>query len=66
MILLGLHWIVSSNSSVTPQNIHNIILDPIILHEEEMPPEQKHVTTYEELRKKNRDEYEQKRVQTYR
>ncbi|KAL1516845.1 hypothetical protein ABEB36_000691 [Hypothenemus hampei] len=40
--------------------------NPIVLHEEEMPPEQKNVTTYEELRKKNREEYEQKRLQTYR
>jgi len=43
------------------------VTDPIILHEEEMPPEQKHiVTTYEELRKRNREEYEQKRVPGYR
>lgn len=31
-----------------------------------MPPEQKHITSYEELRKKNREEYEQKRVPGYR
>lgn len=42
------------------------VADPIRLHEEEMPPEQKHITTYEELRKKNREEYEQKRVPGYR
>ncbi|CAH1104245.1 unnamed protein product [Psylliodes chrysocephalus] len=29
---------------------------------EEMPPEQKYATTYEELRKKNREEYTQKRI----
>lgn len=40
--------------------------NPIILHEQEMPPEQKHVTTYDELRKKNREEYEQKRLAIYR
>lgn len=31
-----------------------------------MPPIQKHTTTYEELRKKNREEYQQKRVGNYR
>ncbi|XP_060519543.1 OCIA domain-containing protein 1 [Cylas formicarius] len=39
--------------------------NPIVIQEEEMPPEQKHVTTYEELRKKNREEYEQKRLSSY-
>ncbi|ENN81843.1 OCIA domain-containing protein 1 [Dendroctonus ponderosae] len=54
----------------TPQGLDDAFRpsmdNPIILHEEEMPPEQKHVTTYEELRKKNREEYEQKRAQNYR
>lgn len=36
--------------------------NPIVICEEEMPPEQKHETTYEELRKKNREEYEQRRI----
>ncbi|KAJ8934251.1 hypothetical protein NQ318_008694 [Aromia moschata] len=36
------------------------------IYEEEMPPVQKHVTTYEELRKQNRDEYQQKRIGNYR
>jgi len=40
--------------------------NPIVLHEQEMPPEQKHVTTYDELRKQNREEYEQKRLAIYR
>lgn len=40
--------------------------NPIILHEEELPPEQKNITTYDELRKKNREEYEQKRLAIYR
>ncbi|XP_066256107.1 OCIA domain-containing protein 1 [Euwallacea similis] len=40
--------------------------NPIILHQEEMPPEQKHVSTYDELRLKNREEYDQKRIQAYR
>jgi len=36
------------------------------IYEEEMPPVQKHVTTYEELRKKNREEYQQKRTGVFR
>lgn len=36
------------------------------LYEEEMPPIQKHTTSYEELRKKNREEYQQQRVGLYR
>lgn len=36
------------------------VLDPI--YEEEMPPIQQHTTTYEELRKKNREEYQQRRT----
>lgn len=36
------------------------------IYEEEMPPIQKHNTTYEELRKKNREEYQQKRIGNYR
>ncbi|XP_018567692.1 OCIA domain-containing protein 1 [Anoplophora glabripennis] len=36
------------------------------IYEEEMPPIQKHTTTYEELRKKNREEYQQKRIGNYR
>ncbi|KAK9882053.1 hypothetical protein WA026_018903 [Henosepilachna vigintioctopunctata] len=32
------------------------------IYEEEMPPIQKHVTTYEELRKQNREDYQQKRI----
>lgn len=39
------------------------LLDPI--YEEEMPPVQEHSTTYEELRKKNREEYQRKRTGTY-
>ncbi|XP_050315860.1 OCIA domain-containing protein 1 [Anthonomus grandis grandis] len=39
--------------------------NPIVLHEEEMPPEQKHITTYEELRKQNRQEYEKQRMLNY-
>ncbi|KAL3285186.1 hypothetical protein HHI36_019305 [Cryptolaemus montrouzieri] len=35
------------------------------IYEEEMPPVQKHVTTYEELRKLNREDYQQKRVGNY-
>ncbi|KAF2892778.1 hypothetical protein ILUMI_13395 [Ignelater luminosus] len=34
--------------------------------DKEMPPVQKHVSTYEELRKKNREEYQQKRTGSYR
>lgn len=41
-----------------------VIVDPI--YEEEMPPVQKNVTTYDELRKKNREEYQQKRTLSYR
>ncbi|XP_057668533.1 OCIA domain-containing protein 1-like [Diorhabda carinulata] len=33
---------------------------------EEMPPEQKRTTTYEELRKKNREEYAQQRTSSFR
>ncbi|KAK4873348.1 hypothetical protein RN001_015377 [Aquatica leii] len=40
-------------------------LDNPIL-EEDMPPVQKSTTTYEELRKQNRDEFQQKRVGNYR
>ncbi|KAJ8982384.1 hypothetical protein NQ317_009639 [Molorchus minor] len=36
------------------------------IYEEEMLPVQKHVTTYEDLRKKNREEYQQKRLGNYR
>ncbi|KAG5893299.1 hypothetical protein JTB14_023509 [Gonioctena quinquepunctata] len=36
------------------------------LYEEEMPPIQKHTTTYDELRKQNREEYQNKRVGNYR
>lgn len=36
------------------------------IYEEEMPPEQKNTTTYEELRRKNREEYQHKRVGNYR
>ncbi|KAF5289660.1 hypothetical protein FQR65_LT11777 [Abscondita terminalis] len=36
------------------------------IYDEEMPPAQKHTTTYEELRKQNRDEYQQKRISNYR
>ncbi|RZC33375.1 OCIA domain-containing protein 1 [Asbolus verrucosus] len=36
------------------------------IYEEEMPPVQKHVTTYDELRKQNREEYQQRRTGTYR
>ncbi|XP_044271777.1 OCIA domain-containing protein 1 [Tribolium madens] len=36
------------------------------IYEEEMPPVQKHVTTYDELRKKNREEYQEKRTLSYR
>ncbi|EEZ99819.1 OCIA domain-containing protein 1 [Tribolium castaneum] len=36
------------------------------IYEEEMPPVQKQVTTYDELRKKNREEYQQKRTLSYR
>lgn len=36
------------------------------IYEEEMPPVQKHTTTYDELRKKNREEYQQHRVGLYR
>lgn len=35
------------------------------IYEEEMPPAQKHITTYEELRKQNREEYQQKRIGNY-
>lgn len=38
--------------------------DPI--YEEEMPPVQQHSTTYEELRKQNREEYKKKRIGAYR
>lgn len=31
-----------------------------------MPPVQKHTTTYDELRKKNREEYQSKRMGNYR
>ncbi|KAJ8919943.1 hypothetical protein NQ315_006472 [Exocentrus adspersus] len=36
------------------------------IYEEEMPPVQKHTTTYEELRKQNREEYQQRRIGNYR
>ncbi|XP_023026612.2 OCIA domain-containing protein asrij [Leptinotarsa decemlineata] len=36
------------------------------IYEEEMPPIQKHTTTYDELRKQNREEYQNKRVGNYR
>lgn len=36
------------------------------IYEEEMPPVQKHATTYDELRKKNREEYQQQRVGVFR
>lgn len=37
-------------------------LDNPVFEEEEMPPVQKYTTTYDELRKKNREEYQQKRM----
>lgn len=37
-------------------------MDNPIYEEEEMPPFHKHSTAYEELRKKNREEYQQKRM----
>nr|CAI5836125.1 unnamed protein product [Callosobruchus analis] len=40
-------------------------LDNPLVYEEEMPPEQKSITSYEELRKKNREEYAQKRLGNY-
>lgn len=36
------------------------------MYDEEMPPIQKHTTTYEDLRKKNREEYQQRRTLSYR
>lgn len=39
--------------------------NPVFGEEEEMPPVQKYTTSYEELRKKNRDEYQQKRMGNY-
>lgn len=36
--------------------------NPVFEEEEEMPPMQKYTTSYEELRKKNREEYQQKRM----
>lgn len=45
---------------------HRPSLDnPVFEDEEEMPPIQKHSTSYDELRKKNRDEYHQKRLGNY-
>lgn len=41
-------------------------VDNPVFEEEEMPPVQKYTTTYEELRKKNREEYQQKRMGNYR
>lgn len=35
------------------------------IYEEEMPPQQKHSTSYEELRKKNREEYQGRRTGSY-
>lgn len=46
------------------EDYHRPSLDNPIF-EEEMPPQQKHFTTYDELRKMNRDEYQQKRVGNY-
>ena len=40
-----------------------MFLDPI--YEDDMPPVQKNVTTYDELRKKNREEYQQRRTMSY-
>ncbi|KAB0792030.1 hypothetical protein PPYR_13991 [Photinus pyralis] len=37
-------------------------LDNQVYEEEEMPPMQKHTTTYDELRKRNREEYQQARM----
>lgn len=37
-----------------------VSVDPI--YEEEMPPVQQHSTTYDELRKKNREEYQARRT----
>lgn len=39
--------------------------NPVFEEEEDMPPVQKYTTTYEELRKKNREEYQQKRMGNY-
>lgn len=36
------------------------------IYEEEMPPVQKNATSYEELRKQNREDYQQKRIGNYR
>lgn len=39
--------------------------NPILVQEEELPAEQKHVTSYDELRQKNREEYDKKRLAIY-
>ncbi|XP_073975189.1 OCIA domain-containing protein asrij [Rhodnius prolixus] len=39
---------------------------PASLKEEELPPQTSHSTTYEELRRKNREEYELKKTKPYR
>ncbi|CAH1962009.1 unnamed protein product [Acanthoscelides obtectus] len=40
-------------------------MDNPLVYEEEMPPAQKNFTSYEELRRKNREEYAQKRLGNY-
>nr|CAD7461658.1 unnamed protein product [Timema tahoe] len=40
--------------------------DTIVLAEEDLPSPQSHSTTYEELRRKNREEYEQKKTKQFR
>lgn len=40
-------------------------VDTPSVYEEEMPPVQKHTTSYEELRKKNREEFAGKRLSSY-
>nr|CAD7431004.1 unnamed protein product [Timema monikensis] len=40
--------------------------DTILLAEEDLPSPQSHSTTYEELRRKNREEYEQKKTKQFR
>lgn len=39
--------------------------NPVFGEEEEMPPVQKYTTSYEELRKRNREEFQQKRMGNY-
>lgn len=45
---------------------HRPSLDNPIYEEEEMPPIQKNTTSYDELRKKNREDYTQRRLGNYR